>query len=541
MIDDIKCDGFIWDFDSSNPPDKDIYLLKWEATNIYNYIFETDDLSCIRGGSRLLQEFSEDIDDIVKSYKNSLTIQPVYYGGDQFLALIKGKVEDVKNFGERIVAEFMGNKYFGTSGYGIINLKELWDDGHKEMLYAIHQCEGQIFRKRLSNLDVYPGSVNGSYGLDELDRLRLATKKGPKVFRDGVDKELNISEGTYVKFEQGKDDRWGLIENIYNKALELGIVTQTLEKIEPLNQDLSSLADTGEKNKGYIAFLAVDGNEFTKIREGLKTLAELCEFSKFIKEVQVKYIAKAIEEELKMLEESLKTTKTTKRIAQPAQLLFMAGDEFDLIVRGERGIEVARSLMDNFSEMCRIELDKYAKIKRRKELEKLSISIGLVFSHANTPIKLIRESAHELMENAKGKAKENVFPYKSAVDFMVFESHPTTSDGIDRYRKEVLEFNGNRFYFRPYVKDEFNGLISIIKQCKGMNFPKTQLYKIVSKIMNFKEGNIRLDNWKEYFKEMVGKIQLKGNEDDIKRAKDFLINEDFKRIIDIYEIYEYVH
>ncbi len=541
MIDDIKCDGFIWDFDSSKSPEEDVYLLKWEATNSYNYIFETDDLSCIRGGSQLLQNFSKDIDNIVNIYKKSLTIQLVYYGGDQFLALVKGIKADAEKFGKGIVDEFMDNKYFGTSGYGIIDLKELWDDGHKEMLYAIHQCEEQIFRKRLSNLDVYPGSVNSLLGLDELDRLRLATKEGPKVFRDGIEKKPYISEGTYVKFEQGKDDRWGLIENIYNKALKLGTVRQTLQKIEPLNQDLSSLAEAGKKNKGYIAFLSVDGNEFTKIREGLETLAELCEFSKFIKEVQVKYIAKAIEEELKMLEESLKTTKTTKKIAQLAQLLFMAGDEFYLIVRGERGVEVARSLMDNFSKMCRIELDKYAKIKRRKELEKLSISIGLVFSHANTPIRLIREAASELRGNAKGKAKEKGFPYKSAVDFMVFESHPTTPDGIERYRKDVLEINGNRFYYKPYARDEFNELIDIIKRCKEMNFPRTQLHKIVSRIMDFKEGLLRLDDWRKYFKEKSNDIQLKGNEQDVKEVKDFLISNDYKKIIDFYEIYDYVH
>lgn len=526
--------NLIWDFNSQSTPDSNLWLFKWEATNIDHYIFETDDLSCIRGGSQLLQEFRKDIENIINDNK-TLLIQPVYNAASQFLALIKGDKENVDNFGNKIVSEFKGNKYFGTSAIGIVNLKKLWDNGDKELLDAIHQCEEQILRQRLTNLDVYPGSDNSSTKLDDVDKLRLAEKDSPAVYRDGIIKALKVSSGTYVKFNEGKDNRWTLIKKVYKTGFNLKLVAEKIpQTMEPFYQDLSSLAGKA----GYIAFLAVDGNGFTELREGLKTLAELCEFSKFIEEVQIECVARAVVIELKKLENSL---KTKERIAQPVQLLFMAGDEFDLIVRGERGIEVARSLMNNFTEICKDGLKKYGRLKDKKELEKLSISIGLVFSHANTPIRLIREAARELRGNAKGKAKEKGFPYKSAVDFMVFESHPTTPDSIERYRKDVLEINGNRFYYKPYARDEFNELIDIIKQCKEMNFPRTQLHKIVSRIMDFKEGLLRLDDWREYFKEKSNDIQLKGNEQDVKEVKDFLISNDYKKIIDFYEIYDYVH
>ncbi|MBI4652487.1 hypothetical protein HY745_14665 [Candidatus Desantisbacteria bacterium] len=524
--------NFTWDFDSNDIPPYDLWLFKWEATNIYDYIFETDDLNLIRGASQLLKNFKDDIKKIVNG--STYKIQTVYNAASQFLAIVNGNEADVKEFGGNIIDKFSGDEYFGTSAYGIVNLKQLYFTGNIKLLYAIQQCEEQILRKRLRSLDVYPGANNSLLGLDEVDKLRLADKKSPKVYRDGMDnKELNMSSGTYVKFNNGKDERWGLIEDIY----KLKYVHLINKKI--FFQDISSLSKIGVKeNNGYISFITVDGNGFTKERENIKTLSGLCEFSVFIENIQKKCILNAIEKELNEINVNIKSTQKT---AQPVQLLYMAGDEFDLIVRGNRGIDVVNSLIFNFPEICKSELKNYGKIKSITELEKLSISVGLVFAHANTPIKLIREAAHELRKNSKNKSRED-----SIIDFMVFESHPTTSDGINEYRKKNLENGTKKFYSRPYIKDDFVKLMEIIIKCKQNKLPKTQLYKLVSEYNEFikhvkqKSSKEQLLQKFSKIKETIVNIQFNNMNNEVKSIKVFLLNNS-KSIIDFYELYDYVH
>lgn len=536
---------FPWDFDSLYPPPDNLWLLKWEATNIYRYIFDTDDISCIRGGSQLLENFTEEIRRLVARLGASAPkVTPVYNAASQFLALAEGNREDVAGFGDQIVRRFASDDYCGTSGYGLVNPARIRGGSHTDhlLLQAIHQCEEQIVRKRLSSLDVYPGGTTAGTALDEVDRLHLAD--GPtksSFYRDGIETHLMVSQPTKVKVECGKSDRWGLIEDI------LPLVFRTPEDVhEPFYQDLSYLAADAAIKKGYVAFLAVDGNAFTASREQLTTLKALGEFSTFISNIQLKALAEAVRPDLKKF--AATPPGAEKRAAQPIQLLFRAGDEFDLVVRGERGVDVAISLMDGFEKTVKDELREgsYPFLKGNPDLACLSFSVGLVFAHASTPVKLLREAAHELLGSAKSKAKsvgeQGVYPFM--VDFMTFESHPTTSDGIEGYRKKVLRIPGSERFLhaRPYTRDEFRDLLRVIRLCRAARFPTTQLHKIVSMVDECKEVTGYPADFRKQFEKMVDRIELKCDPVPASEIKTYLKGEwdSSIKVIDVYELYDYV-
>ncbi|MBI5206201.1 MAG: hypothetical protein HY934_00240 [Candidatus Firestonebacteria bacterium] len=524
MVDNLN-NNSIWDFDSNGTLPENLWLFKWEATNIYDYIFETDDLSCIRGGSQILDEFRDNIIIITNAYKS---IKIIYNAASQFLALVQGNQNFSEKFGMEIKTDFMNN-FFGTSEFGYYPLAQLKNiKADNKLVYAIHQCEEEIFRKRLTNLNIYPGNhISGNPKIDNIDNLRLADSKTEKVFREGMEIEVEVSKNTKVKFDKGKDARFGLVGKIYKSYKGRDISSEQ----SPFYQDLTSLSKLNDFKKGYIALISGDGNGFTEIREKIKTLKELKQFSEFIEKTLTNSIGASIDKELSEIEKGLEERKRATLPVLPVQVIYLAGDEFILIVKGSRGIEVADNIMKNFEKKCAAsEIDKFKKI---------SLSLGLVLSHCNTPIKLLVEAAKELENIAKSQSKTKKInqDYPFVIDFMTFESHPTTSDGIENYRRNYLESSdGNKLYARPYNNQDFSVLIKKIQKAKGNKFPKTQLYKIVSERIKLKNTEKSYEN---NCREMIKKIKLDCNEADKNEILEYL-SEDINRIIDYHEIYDFI-
>lgn len=88
------------------------YLLKWEATNFDGFIFDTDNLSVMRGGSCLLDEFKG---------HNVFSWQPndpqiVYEAASEALYYTKfDDSEKAHEFGMKLVNEFREKNHWSSA------------------------------------------------------------------------------------------------------------------------------------------------------------------------------------------------------------------------------------------------------------------------------------------------------------------------------------------------------------------------------------------------------------------------------------------
>jgi len=460
--------GFLWDFDRSEPPPDDLYLLKWEATDLYDFIWDVPDLSCIRGASELLADFARNgTRRIAGNFSGKLGVHPVYGNGDQYLAVVQGAPEAVAGFGEALVRE-CASQVFAASAFGFVRLKDFRE---KDLHAAIWQCEERILRQRLSSLNVAAGSLTAAFqdtSRDELDRLRLAEVETDPRYEGGIGTVTKrVSRRTKVRADAGKAGRWTLIREVAKSA---GVDLDGRD--HPYLQDLSALASDTRPWPGYIAYLAIDGNGSTRLREQARSLAQMRCLSSFLYEVQIRTFAHALRPEITDIEENTRTPR--RDYAQPVQILFFAGDEGDMIVRGDRGSAVATSLMEGLPVQAGELLDRaeYAALKTLEGIRSLSCSIGLVIGHADTPIRLVRDSAHQLISNVK-EARRSGRP-DALVDFMVFESHVTTADTVTDYRSRHLR----DLTRRPLNLDQFRALTTNIAAASRADLPVSQRHRI---------------------------------------------------------------
>jgi hypothetical protein len=482
-----------WDFDQESYKGVDLFLLKWEATDLYDFVWDIPDLSCIRGASK-------GIDDLVRSFvedppTSKCTVLDSMGRGDHVLLLIQGNQTDVEALGKQMVSE-AAQKIHCASAFGIVSLNGYGKDG-PGLQDAIAECDEQINRMRLRVLNVDPGCwAHCGDRLrtirDELDRLRLVetrTKDRYEGERGTVPRQ--VSKRTQIRSDNGQDGRWELVQEV---ARRKGEDYNWSGMKHPFRQDFNSLAANSRPRSGYMAYLAFDGNGFTGLVQRMKSFKELHLFSDFLVDVQFQTLAELLDVELQTLKQmadagylSGSSPHYKERTYQPLQFLYLAGDEGDLVVSGDRGVGVALGLLERLPVNASNLLDsKYPELRdadsdRTKALRALSYSIGLVICHATTPIRLVRDAAHQLIAGVKAARDRISDPdRKPQIDFMVFESHVTTPDTVQAYRERFIPTQTRR----PMTCKDFKKLVDMVRKAKAAGLASSQRHRVVAALVS---------------------------------------------------------
>lgn len=482
-----------WDFDQETYKGDDLFLLKWEVTDLYDFIWDIPDLSCIRGASK-------GIDDLVSKFRRSrptlgtCTVLNSMGRGDHVLLLVRGNAADVEALGKQMVSE-AAQKIHCASGFGIVPLNGYGKNG-PGLQDAIAECDEQIYRMRLRVLNVDPGlwahcGDSPTMIRDELDRLRLAEKETNERYEGGRATKLWVSKRTKIRSDNGQDGRWELVQEV---ARRKGEDYNWSGMKHPFRQDFNSLAANSRPRSGYMAYLTFDGNGFTRLVQQMKTFEELHLFSDFLRDVQFQTLAEVLDLELETLKKMVPGLGTSgpqyEETYQPLQFLYLAGDEGDLVVSGDRGVDVALGLLQRLphhaSELLNTE--KYTRLRqsdsdpnRASELRALSYSIGLVICHATTPIRLVRDAAHQLIAGvkaARGRVSDPAL--KPQIDFMVFESHVTTPDTVQAYRERFIPAQTRR----PMTCKDFKKLVDMVRKAKAAGLASSQRHRVVAALVS---------------------------------------------------------
>jgi len=344
------------------------YYIQIEAVNTSNFIFDTYDISTIRGGSFILLET---IKKLEKSFPDELI--PISTAASIGLFKVEA-TEKVKNDLLKKIQDFINEN---TQGHATFMIACVEDEGQKFRVIS-ETLQAQIRRDQWR----FPTIPIPEFGGTNIECFLDGWRPGVKqyVVSQNPDEGEMISASTHFRRERGREIKHKLFKELLGDEY----------KDEICAKDLGLLARDSSKGvlNGKIAFLYIDGNTFGKIRK-----------EKCIDDETREKFDRVIQEGFRdlFLKELLKKAKsdpdfvTNDEKGNPAlrlEILLWGGDEVILVVPAWKGWDVLRL---------------FYKLSEELTFERIPLThrAGVIFCHHNAPILQIRELADKLMQKAK--------------------------------------------------------------------------------------------------------------------------------------------
>jgi len=453
------------------------YYLRVEAVNLANSIYDTSDISTIRGGSFMLLDAVNAIEEPGKIEKKSIGASSGLFELPQ--ASSKEEAEAVCQAVRKTLAEkgkkatFVVDFIESADSNAQAVIKELMAKNRWSQFQQATIIPPPEKIKLLSEMkDAEPEAYKGEHVLKPCEKDGLypgnvhAFKPGPG------DERMWISERTYHRREFGKKLREGeLFRKIALPALShFNNIPDFYKKFSRMNdnsvqftRDLENLCQDPEKGalNGKIAFLYLDGNQFGDIRNTKCKIFDT--LNNFDETVQFKLRGKALLEILlaAMDDQDFKTENGQIRL----ETLLWGGDEIEWVVPAWKGLEVAQTF---FAQSATF------------EGQDLTHCMGIVFCHHNAPIREIRKLAHHLADYVKADLKKNSDPPTkengNLIQYVVLESFDAIQQDLDVFANQYYNLNCLN-PLRINADKELNTLVTQLKTITR-SFPHNKIYEI---------------------------------------------------------------
>ncbi|NTV47193.1 MAG: hypothetical protein HGB11_11875, partial [Chlorobiales bacterium] len=420
------------------------WYLRIEAVNLDHSVFDTHDISTIRGGSFMLLEV------VNKLHEKIHVLQPEVIGASVGLYRFTCHDEKEKNKVlvdvEKELKEQTGK--FATFVYACLPLMEN-EEFSKTEQYLTAQCHWQQYRTL-------------SFALPESSAMEECDMNGVRPADDKINRrqgDIVVSAAVKKRFEKGRELR----NELYWKLLgETEMKTQFTRDLESL-AGITKMGATEEK----IALIHLDGNKFGKIRaESCHTLKDLKDFNDVIqKEIQEPSLKRLLTVATNQQSKGFRTKNDEVRL----ETLMWGGDEIEWVVP-------ASQLWNTLQIFFEVASSKFFKATP------LTYSAGVVVCRHTVPILQIRRYAEQLCGIAKDDSKDapsNQFALLNMASF-------------DAIHRDVGTFLNT--YYRPATVNDFIVPYSDMQTLRShvrtirKNFPKNKLYEIIAELQAKKEN-----------------------------------------------------
>ena len=429
-------------------------FIRVEAVNLDNFIYDTQDISTIRGGSFMLLEAVEKLTRV----KAVPGIEKISTGASTGLfKVLDGHEKKITSIIQEIKVKLSTETY----GYGtfVVNYHDFDEDnndfsiGTKTLLAKNH-----IAQWKQPTL-IYPEETGFHMQCDK-DGIRPAVVDDDHCLNKDEKEKKYISNFTYFRREYGK----ALKKNeIYKNIIMDRHFHQKIDTLK-FTDNLEELSKDYENKRidGKIAFIYMDGNKFGKIKDKeINTLQHLQNFDDSLK-------VKVRQEFLKSVLTYASNETTFKRDDDKIrfELLMWGGDELEIVVPAWQGLH----LLELF-------------YQQKEEFKKwpLTHACGIVFCHHNAPILQVRKIAHGLVDSIKDQIPD--IPQKREtgdhVKYLVMESFDMIAGGPEHF---FDYYYGNAVGENLILQgQEIKTLVENIKDLKKY-FPRTKLYQIIHQL-----------------------------------------------------------
>ena len=431
------------------------YYLRMEGVNLSNFVYDTQDLSTVRGGGLLLLGAVTRIQDkfpVLKSISTGASSGLFYFEADDDGLSLKNKVIKYLNDDPQLKhATF------------VVDIQAYKSDEQyipdKELLIAKNR-----WQQMQSPTVAYPTQSNDKDKIAcWIDGVRPAVEP---IDNPETKEPEYISNSVNVRKKYGLEQKKKLYEKIYKDVKETKLGFEFVNNLGEL-----TVADTNQGNLHHkMAVIYLDGNSFGKIRDKLcREQKDEMEFDKQVKDYRAKMLAELLD---RIKDEHDWMNGDNKyRI----ETLLWGGDELMWVVPAWKGWETLQFFYEQS------EAWEFTNTKRDKA--PLTHAGGLVFCHHNAPIYRIKDLARRLSDVAKKDKSKNLFAYQ------VLESFDHISHDFDKHRKE-LAIGGSADTLILDGKN-MDTIRDNIQALKDGEFPKNKLHEIIRKFRN-KEDAIDL-------------------------------------------------
>jgi hypothetical protein len=384
--------------------------LRIEAVNLGHFVYDTADLSTIRGGGLLLLESVDWVEDWLG--KHGVQAKPVIRGASAGLFIVEASPKPLPELradvDSALRSEFPHATFvvdaietncddFGVARAKLVNLNRLRQMQGPSLIYPA--VRGVAAGAPVCELDlVRPGPISQSSGARrDYGRGRKQTLYAEILRRDAGIPEEEILRAVYATDLHeiaGDSSQWGSLED-------------------------------------KMAIIYLDGNKFGNLLQK-KSREEQARFSTGLREWQARFLAELLKNYVWGNSSWMNNAGQTR-----LETLLWGGDEAIWVVPAWKGWELLELFYQHLS-LWPVEVFG----------EKLTFSAGLVFCHSKSPIHSIRALAHRLCDCAKkAQDKRNQFAYQVLESFDNIRSLPGGEMVFDA--SEMGEFSKSM----PEVRD----------------------------------------------------------------------------------------
>jgi hypothetical protein len=442
-------------------------LVRFVATNLFDYILDTEELSVARAASDDLDTL---LRDVAKSVATKMGATLVYAKASEALLHVQNPSQG-DAIATTLEREFHGRLRMAT---GIAKAAE-WHAG-SELKASLVALEAQIRREQLLRTTVVPPSPHDGTVACDLDGLRPATAELCNYPEKPFPK---VSAHTKDRYDRGRQQRSRILGRLFQDApKDMMGWKQSFNDFEELN-DGTGTADreAPASVRGKMCVIHADGNRFSECRGRLRTARGLQWFADIVEQ--------AIDDTLRWALSNAWAAGKKKSVL-PFHVLYLAGDELEIVVPARYALEVLYTLLSEFSQkVLSARNTKLGAIDgaARGDLQTamngpLTLAVGAVLCDTHEPIRRATRLAQGLCENAKTRvaARANDPDHGNVVDFVAVESGFLPSS-VDEHRQQLrVSRSKEPLTLRPYTLKDFTTLLDDVRALKESRFPTGRVH-----------------------------------------------------------------
>ena len=431
------------------------YLLRVEAVNLANFVYDTNKIQPMRGGGFLLLESVKKlVEEKPKPTFAGVSLEKITTGASIGIFSFLSGTSDPQKVADKVLESL--NRATGNHATFVVDWVAA--TGKFEHDLEVLQAKNRWRQYQQPTL-VLPESKQ-SEGACAFDGIRPGVEKQG----DPDGNTIYLSDSVAFRKDKGSSLRSGMYNLILDTTLD-----------DEFTDELHELAKNPDKDNlnNKIAFIYFDGNKFSKIRKRCDTSEKMTDFSAMVEEPR-----KAFLEALLALARDPKNEFKTEKKGKEAEkirleTMLWGGDELEIIVPAWKGCEVVRLFMEQ------MKTANYDNIQ-------LTHAGGIVFCGNKAPIRLVRRMARDLAEEVKDSISDD---FKSddlsgishtkhdLFHLLTLESFDTVGTNIGQFAKSY--FGANAWQQMRMGFDDMNKLNDAIDIMRKYDFPRNKIFEIV--------------------------------------------------------------
>lgn len=445
-----------------------MYMVKFDAPGIHDYIFGEDVLKQVRGASALVDHLSRNVAEQLAG-----NAEIVYLGGGGGAILFADQAQ------AQVFTQALAHAY-GQQAPGLAFKCEglAFDPGQKKLYDVMQDLDTALQQGSISGQlgSVLPGylmpcsSCRQQPAVQKVYQRRLCasclTKFDFLGKRSDHERAFLKAFAAFIQELSGeKGQAWRTVLDYMSRATQAEINSETSERTAWETVLPATLMDIGElaHRSGYFAMIYADGNRMgnaiqQRLQQGSNEPAAYREFSEQLVKIMEHATFNALIETVplsrtklpgathamstplreftsqQMVEKYQKEPET--RYILPFEILLLGGDDLVLMLPPELALPFSLSLQKHFKSEVKRQFGQ----EKESAIHHMSLGVGMVIAPYTTPIRRLFVNAEALLNSAKRKAFEmekSEQDFAGALDWLTLVSD--SNHDLEVYRREHFE------------------------------------------------------------------------------------------------------